>query len=177
MLRRKLVSAVRVRRRLSPTTKGSMNCERPSTERGRFLGVGAAGTLGLLLTPETVLANEEEAELLRWDLVAITQGGAVGGSGHGTPFNLRRHSYVDRVWAGATQTGRGNRRRNFRAQARGRNCIRATDHSLDASQNRHAKAAAALRQVSGPFLLSPFVLAELDYLPATRAAFVPDVRC
>lgn len=40
--------------------------------------------------------------------------------------------------------------------------------ALDASQNRHAKGAAALRQVSGPFLLSPFVLAELDYLLATR---------
>ncbi len=40
--------------------------------------------------------------------------------------------------------------------------------ALDASQTRHAKAAAALRQVSGPFLLSPFVLAELDYLLATR---------
>ena len=40
--------------------------------------------------------------------------------------------------------------------------------ALDSSQNRHAQAAAALRTVSGPLLLSPFVLAELDYLLATR---------
>ena len=40
--------------------------------------------------------------------------------------------------------------------------------ALDSSQNRHAQAAAALRSVSGPLLLSPFVLAELDYLLATR---------
>jgi hypothetical protein len=33
---------------------------------------------------------------------------------------------------------------------------------------QHAKAAEARRQVSRPFLLSPFVLAELDYLLATR---------
>ena len=40
--------------------------------------------------------------------------------------------------------------------------------ALDSSQNRHAQAAAALRTVNGPLLLSPFVLAELDYLLATR---------
>jgi len=40
--------------------------------------------------------------------------------------------------------------------------------ALDSSQNRHAQAAAALHTVSGPLLLSPFVLAELDYLLATR---------
>jgi hypothetical protein len=42
--------------------------------RRKFLGVGAAGTRGVLLTPEAVLADDEEVELLRWDLVAITQG-------------------------------------------------------------------------------------------------------
>lgn len=40
--------------------------------------------------------------------------------------------------------------------------------ALDSSQNQHVKAAAALRQASAPRLLSPFVLAELDYLLATR---------
>lgn len=40
--------------------------------------------------------------------------------------------------------------------------------AIDSSQNLHVKAAAALRDVTGPLLLSPFVLAELDYLLATR---------
>ena len=42
--------------------------------------------------------------------------------------------------------------------------------AVDRSQSQHAKAAAALRQASGPLLLSPFVLAELDYLLATRVS-------
>jgi hypothetical protein len=42
--------------------------------------------------------------------------------------------------------------------------------AIDSSQNQHAKAAAALHQASGPLLLSPFVLAELDYLLATRVS-------
>ncbi len=41
--------------------------------RRKFLGVGAAGTLGALLNPQSVLADDEEVELLRWDLVVITQ--------------------------------------------------------------------------------------------------------
>jgi predicted nucleic acid-binding protein len=40
--------------------------------------------------------------------------------------------------------------------------------ALDASQRQHAQAAAALRAARGPRVLSPFVLAELDYLLATR---------
>lgn len=40
--------------------------------------------------------------------------------------------------------------------------------AMDASQRDHAACAAALREARGPFLLSPFVLAELDYLLATR---------
>lgn len=40
--------------------------------------------------------------------------------------------------------------------------------AIDRSQAEHAKAAAALRQAKAPFLLSPFVLAELDYLLANR---------
>jgi predicted nucleic acid-binding protein len=42
--------------------------------------------------------------------------------------------------------------------------------AIDRSQNQHAKAALALRQASGLLLLSPFVLAELDYLLATRVS-------
>ena len=42
--------------------------------------------------------------------------------------------------------------------------------AIDSSQNQHVKAAAALQQASGPLLLSPFVLAELDYLLATRVS-------
>ena len=40
--------------------------------------------------------------------------------------------------------------------------------ALDSSQRQHVPAAAALRAARGPLLLSPFVLAELDYLLATR---------
>jgi uncharacterized protein len=40
--------------------------------------------------------------------------------------------------------------------------------ALDSSQRHHAQAAAVLRDAHGPRVLSPFVLAELDYLLATR---------
>jgi hypothetical protein len=36
--------------------------------------------------------------------------------------------------------------------------------AIDASQRRHAECAAVLQGADGPLLLSPFVLAELDYL-------------
>lgn len=38
--------------------------------------------------------------------------------------------------------------------------------AVDGSQRQHAACAAALRKASAPLLLSPFVLAELDYLLA-----------
>lgn len=40
--------------------------------------------------------------------------------------------------------------------------------AIDGSQRQHAEAAAALRDAPAPWLLSPFVLAELDYLLASR---------
>ncbi len=40
--------------------------------------------------------------------------------------------------------------------------------AIDSSQQRHREAAAALLAARGPLLLSPFVMAELDYLLATR---------
>lgn len=40
--------------------------------------------------------------------------------------------------------------------------------AIDSSQNQHADAARALQETRGPRLLSPFVLAELDYLIASR---------
>jgi uncharacterized protein len=40
--------------------------------------------------------------------------------------------------------------------------------ALDADQSHHTSARIALQSDSGPFLLSPFVLAELDYLLMTR---------
>ena len=40
--------------------------------------------------------------------------------------------------------------------------------ALDAGQQSHAQAAASLAAAQPPLLLSPFVLAELDYLLATR---------
>ena len=42
--------------------------------------------------------------------------------------------------------------------------------AIDASQRHHRAAAAALRAAEAPFLLSPFVLAELDYLISTRVS-------
>jgi len=42
--------------------------------------------------------------------------------------------------------------------------------AIDASQRHHQAAATALRQAEAPRLLSPFVLAELDYLLATRVS-------
>ncbi|MGI8871071.1 MAG: type II toxin-antitoxin system VapC family toxin [Candidatus Limnocylindria bacterium] len=40
--------------------------------------------------------------------------------------------------------------------------------AIDGSQRQHAAAKQALRAARPPWLLSPFVLAELDYLLATR---------
>ncbi len=42
--------------------------------------------------------------------------------------------------------------------------------AIDGSQRHHRAAAEALRNAGGPLLLSPFVLAELDYLLATRVS-------
>lgn len=43
--------------------------------------------------------------------------------------------------------------------------------ALDSTQTHHHAAAECLRAATPPFLLSPFVLAELDYLVATRAGY------
>jgi predicted nucleic acid-binding protein len=40
--------------------------------------------------------------------------------------------------------------------------------AIDASQHRHADALSSLRDAQPPWILSSFVLAELDYLLATR---------
>jgi len=40
--------------------------------------------------------------------------------------------------------------------------------AIDGSQRQHAEAVAALHGAPAPWLLSPFVLAELDYLLASR---------
>lgn len=40
--------------------------------------------------------------------------------------------------------------------------------AIDSAQHQHARARYALESEAGPFLLSPFVLAELDYLLATK---------
>jgi uncharacterized protein len=42
--------------------------------------------------------------------------------------------------------------------------------ALDGSQRQHAEATAVIRASAGPLLLSPFVLAELDYLLSTRVS-------
>ena len=67
--------------------------------RRKFLGVGAAGTLGVVLAPQSVLADDEEIELLRWDLVAITQGVVLSG-GQNMARDAASHDVV-------TMTGSG----------------------------------------------------------------------
>ena len=47
--------------------------------RRRFVTVGAIGTLGALVAPETVFAQEDQPELVRWDLVAVGGGAVVPG--------------------------------------------------------------------------------------------------
>jgi len=47
--------------------------------------------------------------------------------------------------------------------------------AIDAGQAHHREAAEALRRAAPPFLLSPFVLAELDYLLATRVSTVAEL--
>jgi len=42
--------------------------------RRRFVAAGAMGTVGALLAPEAVFAEEGQPELLRWDLVNIRNG-------------------------------------------------------------------------------------------------------
>ena len=42
--------------------------------------------------------------------------------------------------------------------------------AVDSSQRHHRAAAAAVRAAAAPRILSPFVLAELDYLLATRVS-------
>jgi predicted nucleic acid-binding protein len=42
--------------------------------------------------------------------------------------------------------------------------------AIDGSQRHHEAAAAVLRASSGPLLLSPFILAELDYLIGSRVS-------
>lgn len=48
--------------------------------------------------------------------------------------------------------------------------------ALDGSQRRHAEAAASLAGARGSLLLSPFVLAELDYLLTTRVGGLARAR-
>jgi len=54
--------------------------------------------------------------------------------------------------------------------------------ALDASESHHTEAAASLAAARPPLLLSPFVLAELDYLiasrvgPAARASLLEEVE-
>lgn len=46
--------------------------------------------------------------------------------------------------------------------------------AIDGSQRHHDSAAAALRNAAPPWVLSPFVLAELDYLLATRVSLTAE---
>ena len=47
--------------------------------------------------------------------------------------------------------------------------------ALDADQRRHERARAVLQSDPGPLLLSPFVLAELDYLLLTKVGVQAEV--
>jgi uncharacterized protein len=42
--------------------------------------------------------------------------------------------------------------------------------AIDSSQQQHSRAVRVLRESEGPFVISPFVLAELDYLLNTRVS-------
>jgi hypothetical protein len=42
--------------------------------------VGPAATVWVLLAPQTVLADDEEVELVRWDLITVIQGLVLAGS-------------------------------------------------------------------------------------------------
>jgi hypothetical protein len=53
--------------------------DRTLSRRQLLKGAGAVGVLGALGIPTTVFADDEEVELLRWDLVAITQGVVLSG--------------------------------------------------------------------------------------------------
>ena len=46
--------------------------------------------------------------------------------------------------------------------------------AIDSKQRHHDAAARSLRAAQAPLLLSPFVLAELDYLLATRVGLDAD---
>jgi predicted nucleic acid-binding protein len=48
--------------------------------------------------------------------------------------------------------------------------------ALDSAQRRHRESAASLAAAAPPLLLSPFVLAELDYLLATRVGATARIR-
>jgi hypothetical protein len=54
-----------------------------SISRRRFVTAGAMGTIGALLAPETVFADDGQPELLRWDLINIKNGVILSG---GTDF-------------------------------------------------------------------------------------------
>ncbi len=45
---------------------------------------------------------------------------------------------------------------------------------IDASQRSHSTVVASMKQFAAPYLLSPFVLAELDYLLATRVGGIAE---
>lgn len=47
--------------------------------------------------------------------------------------------------------------------------------AIDSSQRMHMACAAVLAEARPPLLLSPFVLAELDYLLATRVGFAAEI--
>jgi uncharacterized protein len=48
--------------------------------------------------------------------------------------------------------------------------------AIDSSQTHHSKAATSLSSARPPLLLSPFVLAELDYLITSRVGYVARAR-
>jgi hypothetical protein len=45
--------------------------------RRRFVTAGAMGAVGALLAPEAVFADENQPELIRWDLTAVANGAVV----------------------------------------------------------------------------------------------------
>lgn len=74
--------------------------------RRRFVAAGAMGTLGALLAPEAVFADEGQPELLRWDLVSVKDGVVLPG-GTDTARDAATGDTVSLTGSGDAKPGEG----------------------------------------------------------------------
>ena len=72
--------------------------------RRRILTVGAAGTLGILLTPEAAFAkNTKEVKLLRWDIIVIDNSGVILPGGTNVARDARTGETIDLTGSGQAE--------------------------------------------------------------------------